>query len=116
MAMQGESRETQAATGGGTAGQIRAPSSTSHAAAHNHELRHRVLRIRITDIETGRLKVGLTLPASLVSVAVRMGARLVPPGHDATELLAAIERAELPEPFVVDDEQNGERVEISMEG
>ncbi|MDQ5854328.1 MAG: hypothetical protein M3380_20110 [Chloroflexota bacterium] len=116
MAMQGENPETQAAAGGGTAGQIHARSSTSHAASHNHELRHRVLRIRITDIETGRLKVGLTLHASLVSVAVRMGARLVPPGHDPTDLLAAIERAELPEPFVVDDEQNGERVEISMEG
>ena len=96
--------------------QPRAASTTSHAAAHNHELRHRVLRVRITDIETGRLKVGLTVPAGLVSVAVRLGARLVPPGHDDAELVDAIERAELPSPLIIDDEQNGERVEISMEG
>src|SRR3712207_6310989 len=115
MAMQGENQGTLAAAGSGTVGQIQARSSTSHAAAHNHELRHRVLRIRITDIETGRLKVGLTLPASLVIIAVRMGSRLVPPCHDATQLLAAIERAELPEPFVVDHGQNGERGQISME-
>ena len=83
--------------------------------ARDRGSRNRVLRIRITDVDTGRLKVGLSLPVSLVSVATRLGARLVPPGHDAADLAAAIERADHSGPIVVDDEQNGERVEISVE-
>ena len=88
----------------------------SHALAHNHQLRHRVLRIRITDVETGRLKVGLTLPAGLLGVAVRLGARFLPAGHPAGDLIRAVERDELRGPLVVDDVENGERVEISLEG
>ena len=88
----------------------------SHALAHNHQFRHRVLRIRITDVATGRLKVGLTMPAGLLGVAVRLGARFLPAGHPANELISTVERGELRDPLVVDDVENGERVEISLEG
>jgi hypothetical protein len=83
---------------------------------HEHQTRHRVLRVRIVDVETGRLKVGLTLSAGLVGVATRLGARLVPPVPHAASMLAAIERGELSEPMVIDDARNGERVEISLQG
>jgi hypothetical protein len=73
------------------------------------------LHIRITDFDTGRLKVSLTLPAGLVGVALRQGARLIPSGHGSLDLVGAIERNELTAPLVVVDEQNGERVEISLE-
>jgi hypothetical protein len=100
------------------AGQSGAPaaSSIAHANAHDHRLHNRVLRVRISDVETGRLKVGLTLPVGLVGVATRLGARLVPAGLDTPELLDTIARGELAEPVVILDQDNGERVEIALEG
>ncbi len=92
-----------------------APHVSSHALAHDRRLRQRVLRIRISDSETGRLKVNLTLPIGLVGVAGRLGARLLPREHSRPELISAIERGELHEPVVIDDEQNGERIEVSVE-
>ena len=98
----------------------RRPSANSNPAAEetlapNQHVRQRVLRVRITDVDTGRLKVGLTLPAGLVSVALRQGARLLPEAQSAFDLVGAIERNGLSSPYVVDDVQNGERVEISLE-
>lgn len=91
------------------------PRVVGHALAHDLRLRQRVLHIRISDIETERLKVNLTLPVGLVGVAGRLGARLIPHGHHRSELITAIEHGELHGPVVVDDEQNGERIEISVE-
>jgi len=87
-----------------------------HAQAHEALLHHQVLRVRIIDVDSGRLKVGLTLPVGLVGVATRMGARLVPAGLDTPDLLDAIERGELAEPVVIHDQHNGERIEIELEG
>ncbi len=87
-----------------------------HAAAHDHRLHNRVLRVRITDVDSGRVKVALTLPVGLVGVAVRLGARLVPAGPDTPKLLGTIERGELVGPMEILDEDNGERVEIALEG
>jgi translation initiation factor 2 gamma subunit (eIF-2gamma) len=100
-----------------------ATSSTAPAAdravqaglSEHHSQRHRTLRVRITDLETGRLKVALTLPAGLVAVATRLGARLVPPGPQAGALLDSIERGELADPVVFEDATNGEAVEISLD-
>ncbi len=78
--------------------------------------RQRVLRLRITDVVTGQLKVGLSLPAGLVSVAMRMGARFVPAGHSNAEVLDAIARGDLATPLVLEDVENGEIIEISVEG
>jgi hypothetical protein len=89
---------------------------TTHMLVHDRQSRQRVLRIRITDIVTGQLKVGLSLPAGLVSVAMRMGARFVPTGHTNAEVLEAFEHGELAVPLVLEDVENGELVEISVEG
>jgi hypothetical protein len=97
-------------------GALPSTAAITHAHAHDHRLHNRVLRVRITDVETGRQKVGLTLPVGLVGVATRLGARLVPAGLDTPELLDTIERGELAEPVVILDEDNGERVEIALEG
>jgi hypothetical protein len=75
-----------------------------------------VLRVRITDVDSGRVKVALTLPVGLVGVAVRLGAQLVPAGPGTSTLLGTIERGELKEPVEILDEDNGERVEIALEG
>ena len=80
-----------------------------------NQRRQRVLRIRITDVQTGRLKVGLSIPANLVPVALRQGARLLPRGHTDLDLVAAITHDDSQFPWLVEDEQNGERVEIDLE-
>lgn len=95
---------------------LSAPPVTDEQTTRGRERsRHRVLRVRIVDVDTERLKVGLTLPAGLVGVATRLGARLVPPVPHAASILDVVERGELREPMVILDEQNGERVEISIE-
>ena len=113
MANESENRGSEPSPAEDALVEARAVSTPSPG--RDHGSRNRVLRIRITDVDTGRLKVGLSLPVSLVSVATRLGARLVPPSHNAADLVAAIERADHSGPIVVDDEQNGERVEISVE-
>lgn len=77
--------------------------------------RTHTLRIRITDTGAGQLKVALALPASLVSVALRQGARLLPPGQTTVDVLNAIEHNDLPAPIIVEDQQHGEHIEISLE-
>src|SRR3712207_2888243 len=76
---------------------------SSHSLAHDRQLRQRVLRIRISDAESGRVKVNLTLPVGLVGVAGRLGARLLPREHNRPELISAIEHGELHDPVVFDD-------------
>jgi hypothetical protein len=85
------------------------------AASGRSPRRQRVLRVRVTDVETGRVKVSLTLPAGLVPVALRQGARLIPAGQSDFDLVAAIEEHQQATTLTVDDQQNGERVEISLD-
>ncbi len=89
--------------------------ATGHAVFHDHQHRHSVLHIRITDVTTGQLKVALALPAGLARVALRLGARLLPPGVDTVGLLAAAERGQHHAPVIADDDMHGERFEISID-
>ncbi len=82
---------------------------------HARRDRQRVLRIRITEAETGHMKAGLTMPLGLVGVATRLGARFLPPGHSSLDLVGTIESGEFRSPMILLDEQNGERIEISIE-
>ena len=115
MSAQPEHRRSGATPEENAAGDVSLAPKGGHAAAHDHQLRQRLLHIRITDVETRRLKVAVTLPVGLVGVAMRLGARLLPPSYVDGDLRAAIERGELESPIIVDDEENGERIEISLE-
>lgn len=86
------------------------------ADTHERQPRSRVLRIRVTDSESGRLRVSLALPIGLVRVAIRQGARLLPPGQEGRDLLLAAERSDFCEPVIVHDEKHGEQIEVSIEG
>jgi hypothetical protein len=83
---------------------------------HDDHLRQQLLRIRITDVETGQLIVGLRLPGGLLGVAERLGARLAPFGTDLNALVSMLEGTPAGTPLVVDDVENGERIEITVEG
>jgi hypothetical protein len=75
------------------------------------------LRIRVTDIPTGKVKVNVNIPISLVSIGLRMGARFAPDleGTTMDEVLEAIERGVRGQIMDVTDGLDQERVEIFVE-
>ena len=77
----------------------------------------RWFRVRVTDLKTGKSKVNMNIPMTLVDVGMRMGARFIPEGKDEDyqELGAAIRRGALGKIIDVEDEEDGEHVEIYVE-
>lgn len=75
------------------------------------------LRIRVTDVPTGKVKVNVNIPISLVSIGLRMGARFAPDleGTTMDEVLEAIERGVRGQIVDVTDGLDQERVEIFVE-
>jgi hypothetical protein len=77
----------------------------------------RWLRVRVTDTDTGRPRVNVRLPISLVNMGMKLGAKYSPEieGIDMAALLQAVQDSE-PGPFVdVYDEEDGEHVEVFLE-
>jgi hypothetical protein len=79
--------------------------------------RGRLVRIRVTDMPSGRQKANVTVPVSLVNVGLRLGARLAPQlGATAlAELLRSIERGSTGRLLEWQDLEEGERVELFVE-
>lgn len=77
----------------------------------------RSLRVRVTDLSTHRPKVNITIPVSLVGIGLKLGARLAPraAGTTADEILRAIEGGATGRIFEMQDLEEGERIEISVE-
>jgi hypothetical protein len=77
----------------------------------------RTLRIRVTNLATRRQTINVTIPVSLVSVGLKLGARLAPrvSGANADEILRAIETGSVGRIFEMQDLDEGERVEIYVE-
>jgi hypothetical protein len=77
----------------------------------------RWLRVRVTDIDTGRPRVNVRLPISMVSVGIKMGSKFAPQveGLDTNELMAIIESGEMGQIVDVYDENDGEHVEVFLE-
>lgn len=79
--------------------------------------RGRWLHIRVTDLASGKTKVNVNVPMNLVDVAVRMGARFTPKteSFDPQELIEAIRRGGMGKVLDVEDQEDGERVEIYVD-
>lgn len=77
----------------------------------------RWFRVRVTDLTTGRNKVNVNVPMSLVNVGLKMGARFVPETADieVEELLAQIRSGAQGKIFEAINEEEGEQVEIFIE-
>jgi hypothetical protein len=77
----------------------------------------RTLRVRVTDLNTRRSKVNVTIPVSLVGIGMKLGARLIPraSGTTAEEIMRAIESGATGRVFEMQDLDEGERVEIFVE-
>lgn len=77
----------------------------------------RWFRVRVTDLETGKNKVNVNLPLSLVEVGTRMGARFAPEleGMAFSDLVEQIKGGAQGKIIEVEDIEDGERVEIYVE-
>lgn len=80
-------------------------------------MRGRWMRVRVTDLATGKVKVNVNVPMSLVDVGVRMGARFMPKTQsvDPQEVLEAIRSGESGKMVDVEDAESGEHVEIYVD-
>lgn len=74
-------------------------------------------RLRVRDLSSGRSKVNVNIPMSLVNVGIKMGARFAPDveGLDFDEIMEAIRSGAQGKIVDIVDEEDGERVEIFIE-
>jgi len=77
----------------------------------------RWFRVRVTDLETGKNKVSVNLPMSLVDVGTRIGARFAPDleGASFLDIIEKIKSGTQGKILDVEDAADGERVEIYVE-
>jgi hypothetical protein len=78
----------------------------------------RWFRVRVTDLKTGKRKVNVNIPLGLVDVGLKMGAKFAPAGlegMDMKQILAAIKAGGEGKVVDVEDEEDGEHVEIFVE-
>ena len=81
----------------------------------NRGKRPRQFRIRVTDLETGRQKIDMRMPWSLVNVGVSMGARFARKEIKAEDFVGAVQAGAEGKIIDVVDEEESERVEIFVE-
>jgi hypothetical protein len=77
----------------------------------------RWFRVRVTDLRSGKSKVNVNIPMSLVEVGIKMGARFAPEveGLELAQVTKAIREGAQGKIIDVEDEEDGERVEIYVE-
>lgn len=77
----------------------------------------RWLRIRITDFDSGKSSVNVTLPLNMVNVGLKMGARFLPEleGLDLAELAEALREGTTGKIVDVIDEEDRQHVEVYIE-
>lgn len=78
--------------------------------------RARWLRVRVTDLETGKHKVNINLPMGLMDIGAKIGAKFASPADfDLEELVGSIRSGAQGKIIDVEDHDDNERVEIYVE-
>lgn len=77
----------------------------------------RTLRIRVTDMVSGRSKASVQIPLALVDAGMKIGAHFAPEveGVDMTNVMDALRSGVTGKIIDVTDEEDGEHVEIFIE-
>ncbi|HLO15661.1 MAG TPA: hypothetical protein VK206_12575 [Anaerolineales bacterium] len=77
----------------------------------------RWLRIRVTDVHTGRSKASVQIPLALVDAGMKIGAHFAPEveGVDMSNVIEALRSGVTGKIIDVTDEEDGEHVEIYVE-
>ncbi len=80
------------------------------------------IKVRVYDLNTGRVKVNVNLPIALLDVALNIGMKFVPKEEmgqagniDLQQLLTAIRHGAVGKLVEVEDEDEGIRVEVIVE-
>ncbi len=77
----------------------------------------RWLRIRVTDLATGRSKASVQIPVGLIDAGMKIGAHFAPEveGVDMGNVLEAVRAGVVGKIIDATDDEDGERVEIYVE-
>ncbi len=77
----------------------------------------RRLIVRVTDLDSGKVRVNVRLPIGLVRAGLKMGAKFTPEveGLDPNQLLELINSGETGMLVDVEDKKEGEHVEVFIE-
>jgi hypothetical protein len=77
----------------------------------------RWMRVRVTDIKTGRARATVQIPLGLIDAGLKIGAHFAPEvdGVDMNELMEALRSGVTGKIIDVIDEKDGEHVEIYVE-
>jgi hypothetical protein len=77
----------------------------------------RWLRIRVTDVRTGRSKASVQIPLALVDAGIKIGAHFAPEveGVNMSNVMEAVRSGMTGKIMDVTDEEDGEHVEIYVE-
>ena len=73
------------------------------------------LRVRVTDLQSGRQKIDMAMPWRLVNVSLNMGARFARDEIPVEELVEAVQAGAEGKIVDVVDVEDGERIEIFVE-
>ncbi|HEY9089201.1 MAG TPA: hypothetical protein VIO36_13605 [Anaerolineaceae bacterium] len=75
------------------------------------------LHVRVTDTNTGKVRVNVRLPLTVISAGLKMGAKFSPEvqGLDMEQLMGFIKSGETGQVVDVLDEEDGEHVEVFVE-
>jgi hypothetical protein len=76
------------------------------------------LRVRVTDLKTGKSKANVRIPMGMVNFGLKMGARFAPAeleGVDLDQIRVAIESGGTGQIVDVEDEEKGEHVQVFVE-
>lgn len=80
--------------------------------------RGRWLRVRVTDLKTGKRKVNVNIPLSLVDVGLKMGAKFAPVGLEGLnmgQIMSAVQSGGTGKIVDVQDDEDDEHVEIYVD-
>ncbi len=86
--------------------------------APSHGTSGKWFRVRVTDLRSGKRKVNVNIPLGLVDVGLKMGAKFAPAGVeglDMNQIIAAIKTGGEGKIVDVEDEEDGEHVEVFIE-
>ncbi len=77
----------------------------------------RFLRVRVTDTDSGKVRVNVRMPISVVNAGLKMGARFAPEveGLNVDQLMEFVQSGETGKIVDVFDDEDGEHVEVFIE-
>ena len=94
---------------------------TREEARELRDAKNRWFRVRVTDLKTGKRKVNVNIPLGLVEVGARLGVRFGAKKDpdladlDFNEIISMIRSGAEGKIVDVEDEEDGERVEVYVE-